>query len=107
MVAHKIKPKMIGWFDLQSTEDAEIEALSFLRSNLSANSEIFVGFSGGKDSICVAKLMELSGLKYRLFHSFTGIDPPEVTEFIKREYPGCVFLHPKKTFDTRNVFKCS
>jgi len=74
------------------------EAVDFLRQNLSDNGEIFVAFSGGKDSICTAELMRMSGLPYRLFYSFTGIDPPEVVIFIRRNYPECIFLWPKMTF---------
>ena len=74
------------------------EAVDFLRSNLSGKGEIFVAFSGGKDSIATAELMRRSGLPYRLFYSFTGIDPPEVVRFIKKNYPECVFLRPKRTF---------
>jgi len=69
------------------------EAVGFVRS-IPTDEEIFVGFSGGKDSIVTAKIMELSGRQYRLFYSFTGIDPPEVVRFIRNHYPECKFLHP-------------
>lgn len=74
------------------------EALSFIRENLSGKGTIFVGFSGGKDSIVTADLMKKSGVPYKLYHSKTGIDAPEVVRFIKDNYPECEILKPKKTF---------
>jgi phosphoadenosine phosphosulfate reductase len=92
------KKKISGLLINETIEDLEKEAIEWVQNNLSHNEEIFVGFSGGKDSICCAKLMELSGLKYKLFYSFTGIDAPEVVKFIRKNYPDCIFLKPKRTF---------
>jgi phosphoadenosine phosphosulfate reductase len=47
----------------------------------------YVCFSGGKDSIVMAKLFEMAGVKYRLHYNNVTIDPPELVQFIKREYP--------------------
>ena len=80
-----------------SIEQLQNEAIDFLRLNL-VERPVFVGFSGGKDSLAVAKLLELSGLPYRLYYSATGIDPPQVVHFIKRNYPDAVFLKPRRTF---------
>lgn len=84
--------------EIDGTDAITKEAVQFLKSNLAGKGEIFVAFSGGKDSIATAELMRLSGLSYRLFYSFTGIDPPEVVRFIRRNYPDCVFLKPRRTF---------
>lgn len=78
--------------------DGPEEAVRFLKDNLAGKGEIFVAFSGGKDSICCAELMRMSGLPYRLFYSFTGIEPPEVVRFIRKHYSECVFLKQKRTF---------
>jgi len=75
----------------------EEEAILFIRSKIGTKTA-FVGFSGGKDSIVIANLIKKSGVKYQLYYSFTGIDPPEVVRFIRRNYPECIFLKPKKTF---------
>lgn len=56
----------------------------------------YVCFSGGKDSIVLAKLFEMSGVKYTLNYSNVTIDPPELVLFIKREYPQAVWHNPKK-----------
>lgn len=74
------------------------EAIKFLKTNISINETIFVGFSGGKDSIVTAEIMNQSGLNYELYYTATGIDPPEVVKFIKQHYPECKFLYPSKTF---------
>ena len=73
------------------------EAIQFVKSSIGTNTA-FVGFSGGKDSIVTDDIMKKSGVKYQLYYSFTGIDPPEVVRFIRRNYPECIFLKPRFTF---------
>jgi len=46
----------------------------------------YVSFSGGKDSIVMAKLFEMARIKYGLHYNNVTIDPPELTRFIKQEY---------------------
>ena len=73
------------------------EAIDFIRANEPAEG-YFVGFSGGKDSIVALALVKEAGVKHRAFYSATGIDPPEVVRFIRREYPEVTWLKPKMTF---------
>lgn len=73
-------------------------SLEFITASLKDKGELFVGFSGGKDSIVTADLMKRSGLPYKLYYSVTGIDPPEMVKFIRKQYPECQFLRPNKTF---------
>ncbi|MBK6900110.1 MAG: phosphoadenosine phosphosulfate reductase family protein [bacterium] len=47
----------------------------------------YVAFSGGKDSIVMAKLFEMSGVKYGLHYNNVTIDPPELVRFIRKNYP--------------------
>jgi len=56
----------------------------------------YVCFSGGKDSIVMAKLFEMAGVKYELHYSNVTIDPPELVQFLKREYPQAVWSNPPK-----------
>lgn len=57
--------------------------------------KLYVAFSGGKDSICLHKVVELASekdgipfLDYAEVHyNVTGIDPPELVHFIKEQYP--------------------
>lgn len=51
----------------------------------------YVCFSGGKDSIVMAKLFEMSGVKYDLNYNNTTIDPPELVRFIKDKYPQAIW----------------
>lgn len=56
----------------------------------------YVAFSGGKDSIVLAKLFEMAGVKYTLNYNNVTIDPPELVQFIKREYPNVKWNNPKE-----------
>ena len=51
----------------------------------------YVAFSGGKDSVCIKKLCDLAGVKYDAHYNVTSVDPPELVQFIKREYPDVIF----------------
>ena len=59
---------------------------------------ILVGFSGGKDSIVIAKLVELANVTHELVYSNTTIDPPDLTRFIKKYYPHCTWTNPTRSF---------
>jgi phosphoadenosine phosphosulfate reductase len=76
----------------------EKEAVEFLRTQLPMGERFFVGTSGGKDSIVITEIIKRSGLPYDLFYCLTGIDPPEVVRFLKKQYPEVVFLKPRHTF---------
>ena len=78
------------------TTDYIAESIAFLRDNEPPEG-FFLGFSGGKDSIVLLKLCRMAGIKHQAFYSYTGIDPPEVVQFIKREYPSVSWLYPKTT----------
>ena len=55
-------------------------------------------FSGGKDSVAMKRLVEMSGVKCDWHYSMTTIDPPELTRFMKREHPDVEWHVPEKTF---------
>lgn len=56
---------------------------------------LYVAFSGGKDSICVAKLCEMAQVPYELHYNATTIDPPELLHFIKDNYTNVIFHKPR------------
>jgi len=56
----------------------------------------YVCFSGGKDSIVMERLFQMAGVKYKNHYNNVTIDPPELVQFIKREYPSTVWHNPKK-----------
>lgn len=54
----------------------------------------YVCFSGGKDSIVMAKLFEMAGVKFDLWYNCVTIDPPELVQFIKSDYPQAKWNYP-------------
>jgi len=83
---------------LENTKEYTEETCEWLRDNAADKGEIYVAFSGGKDSIVTAKLMEMAGIEHKLYYNDTTIEPPEVMKFIRKEYPQCEWLRPKHSF---------
>jgi len=77
-------------------EDYVEKAISFLKKNVKG--QVLVAFSGGKDSIVMYEIVKRSKIPFRLSHSITTIDPPEVLRFIKENYPECEFCKSKHSF---------
>jgi len=57
----------------------------------------YLAFSGGKDSIVIHDLAVRSGVKFQGHFSQTTVDPPEVTAFIRKNYPDVIWAKPKKS----------
>lgn len=57
----------------------------------------YLAFSGGKDSVVIYSLAEKAGVKFDAHFSRTTVDPPEVLDFIKKEYPDVVWEKPRKS----------
>lgn len=47
----------------------------------------YLAFSGGKDSVVIKALAEMSGVKYDSTYRVTSVDPPELVRFIMEEHP--------------------
>lgn len=47
-------------------------------------------FSGGKDSQCIYHLAEEAGVKFEAHYNVTGIDPPELIYFMRKNYPNVI-----------------
>jgi phosphoadenosine phosphosulfate reductase len=58
----------------------------------------YLAFSGGKDSVALLQAARLAGVRYDVHYSMTTIDPPEVTRFIRREFPEVEWEVPKRNF---------
>ena len=55
----------------------------------------YLAFSGGKDSVVLKALVDLSGVKYDAHMSITTVDPPELLRFIKQYHSDVIFDKPK------------
>lgn len=71
------------------------EALEVLKK-LEPEDGYWVSFSGGKDSQVVYHLCKEAGVKFQGFYCFTTIDPPELVQFIRENYPDVLWLRPEK-----------
>lgn len=60
-----------------------------------------LAFSGGKDSCVIKDLANRAGVKYKAVYRVTGIDPPEVVQFIKKYHPDVEFEFPRYPDGTR------
>lgn len=75
----------------------EETAIEFIREHEPSDG-YYVGFSGGKDSIVTKNLMIQSGVKFTSYYSATGIDPPELTAYIREHHPEVIWLKPITPF---------
>lgn len=56
----------------------------------------YLAFSGGKDSVTILRLAEMSGVKFDAHYNITTVDPPELVKFIKT-FPQVQRHRPEKT----------
>jgi phosphoadenosine phosphosulfate reductase len=70
-------------------------AIQFLK-DLEPKGGYYLAFSGGKDSIVIKTLAELSNIKYTAYYNVTTIDPPELIYFIKKYHKDVIWNHPEK-----------
>lgn len=55
----------------------------------------YLAFSGGKDSQCIYHLAEMAGVKFDAHYNITSVDPPELIQFIKKNYPNVSRDYPR------------
>ena len=55
-----------------------------------------LAFSGGKDSVVIKALAEMSGVKYKAHFSLTTVDPPELVSFV-RNFNDVKIMYPEKS----------
>jgi phosphoadenosine phosphosulfate reductase len=46
-----------------------------------------LAFSGGKDSVTLLRLAQMSGVRFDAHYNITTVDPPELVKFIKTQHP--------------------
>ena len=74
------------------------ENMTIIRlQNYEPEEPYWVGFSGGKDSTVLLDLVKRSGVPYEAHYNLTTVDPPEVVQFIKKEYPEVIIDRPEQT----------
>ena len=80
---------MIHQLNLEGKDKVEvaIERIQDFSKIFKDDQGFFLAFSGGKDSVVIKKLADMAGVKYDAHYSLTTVDPPELVQFIKREYP--------------------
>lgn len=83
--------------NLLTGKTKEETAIEFIRKHEPPEG-YFLGFSGGKDSVVVYELAKRSKVVFFPYYEATGIDPPELMKFIKKEYPEVKWLRPKRSF---------
>jgi phosphoadenosine phosphosulfate reductase len=57
----------------------------------------YLAFSGGKDSTVILDLAQKAGVKFDAYFNRTTVDPPEVIEFIKKNYPKVIWIKPRRS----------
>lgn len=58
----------------------------------------YLAFSGGKDSIVIKRLADMSEVKYDAHHSLTTIDPPELIYYMREYHSDVQIDRPAKPF---------
>lgn len=84
---------MLGQLNLWGKDKVEV-AIDRLQS-FEPKGGYYLAFSGGKDSQCIYHLAKQAGVKFDAHYRVTGIDPPELVRFIRKEYPDVTFEIPK------------
>lgn len=50
--------------------------------------------SGGKDSACVKRVLDMAGVRYEAVYNVTTVDPPELVRHIISQYDGVIYDMP-------------
>lgn len=57
----------------------------------------YLAFSGGKDSQTIYHLAKEAGVKFDAHYNLTTVDPPELVQLIKKNYPDVIIDYPKES----------
>ena len=73
------------------------EAIDFIQQNEPADVGYTLGFSGGKDSCVVFDLVQRAGVKFKAIYHNTTVDPPQLIQNMKENYPSVQIVNPTYT----------
>lgn len=73
-------------------------SLKIMKGLYDTRKENIIAFSGGKDSIVLWHLAQLSGLEFSYVYTNTTIDPPGHLRFIRENYPNVQIINPRYSF---------
>lgn len=55
----------------------------------------WLAFSGGKDSVVIYRLAQMAGIRFEPHYNITTVDPPELVQFIREQYPEVRWNRPE------------
>lgn len=88
--------EQLNMFGQTSLEDKVKRAIDRLRA-FEPEEGYYLAFSGGKDSQCIYHLAKEAGVKFEAHYNLTTVDPPELVQFIRKNYPDVIIEKPKKS----------
>lgn len=72
---------------LFGTNDKVKSAIERIKAFEPKDRPYWLAFSGGKDSVCILALAKMAGVRFDAVYNVTSVDPPELVQFIKKQYP--------------------
>lgn len=85
---------MLKWVDLMGEAHDRVQTAIDRLRNFEPPEGYHLAFSGGKDSQCIYHLAKQAGVKFDAHYNVTSVDPPELVQFIRRQYPDVHFDIP-------------
>lgn len=77
---------------IEIVQKAEKTALTYDPEN-----GFYLAFSGGKDSLCVHRILEIANVKFKGHFNLTSMEPPELIRFVRENYPNIENIKPRKS----------
>lgn len=92
------------WHFIQMAVD-RVKTAWNMHKQLGSKNPMLLAFSGGKDSVCVygicKRASEELGVAFDdmffMQYNITNVDPPELVQFVKKQFPQCHLHIPKRT----------
>lgn len=83
--------------DKEKTAIAVIKKAAELAKTYSGQ-PLYLGFSGGKDSLALYHLAERAGVEFEAWYNPTTLDPAENIRYIRQNFPNVRFSRPRLSF---------